>query len=184
MEQFASLLALGVGVNASLATLSLIATLVGLAVLGMSYRTEDLTVKTLMGIGVLGSTGFGYVEELTETFLASAFTDGGSTSGTKVFANAVPAGAVLLGSKVVVNAGFAGDVSAAMIIGDGSDTDRYNTSTIDVFTTAATGVQSGVPSGTKLVTTANRPTLTVTSATDFTNVSAGEVTVAIYFIQA
>jgi hypothetical protein len=151
----------------------------------MSYRTEDNTVKDLMAIKVLGSTGYGHVEELTETFLASAFTDGGSTAGTKQFSTAVPVGAILLGSKVIVNAGFAGDVSAALTIGDGSDVDRYNTSTIDVFTTAATGVQSGVPSGNKLITTANKPTLTVTSATDFTLVLAGggSITVSIYYIR-
>jgi hypothetical protein len=150
-----------------------------------SYRTDDDQVKALMALKVLGPTGYGHVEELTETFLASAFTDGGSTAGTKVFANAVPAGSILLGSKVVPNAGFAGDVSAALIIGDGSDTDRYNTSTVDIFTTAAAGVQSGVPSGNKLVTAANKPTLTVTSATDFTLVLAGggSVTVSIYYIR-
>lgn len=126
----------------------------------------------------------GFVSALQETFARASFTDGGAAAGTIQFTGSIPAGSVILGTKVTVGAGFIGDTSAALIIGDGSDTDRYNTSTIDVFTTAATGVQSGVPSGTKLVTTANRPTLTVTSATDFTNVSAGEVTVAIYFIQA
>lgn len=122
------------------------------------------------------------VEVLTDTCTRATFTDGGSTSGTRVMAGVVPAGAILLGSKVTVNTTFIGDTSAALTIGDGSDTDRYNTSTLDVFT--ATGlVQSGVPSGNKLITTANSPTLTVTSNADFTNVSAGSVTVSIYYIR-
>lgn len=124
-----------------------------------------------------------YLGVLTNTVLKSAFTDGGATVGTFVMAGVVPAGAILLGSKVLVNVGFSGDTSAALIIGDGSDTDRYNTSTIDIFTTAATGVQSGIPSGNRLITTANSPTLTVTSTADFTNVSAlGSITVSLYYI--
>jgi hypothetical protein len=126
----------------------------------------------------------GAVGVLQETFARAAFTDGGATVGTVQFAGSLPAGAVVLATKVLVGLGFTGDTSAAMTIGDGSDVDRYNTSTIDLFTTAATGVQSGVPSGTKLLTAENRPTVTVTSAADFTNVAAGSVTIAIYYIQA
>lgn len=121
---------------------------------------------------------------LEETFEYDAFTDGGGAVGTIQFTGSVPAGAVVLGTKVTVGAGFAGDTSAALTIGDGTDVDRYNTSTLDVFSTAASGVQSGVPSGSLLLTSANQPTLTVTTNADFTSVSAGEVTVAIYFIQA
>jgi hypothetical protein len=120
---------------------------------------------------------------LTETVLFSQFTDGGAAVGTFQLAGSVPAGAVLLGSKVIVNAGFAGDTSAALTIGDGSDVDRYNTGTPSVFATAASGIETGAPSGSKLITTANRPTLTVTSAADFTSVSAGSLTVNIYFLQ-
>jgi hypothetical protein len=124
------------------------------------------------------------VRALTETVLKSAFTDGGSTSGTYSMTGTIPVGAVLLGSKVLVNVGFSGDTSAALIIGDGSDTDRYNTSTINIFTTAANGVESGVPSGSKLITTANSPTLTVTSTADFTNVAGtGSITVSIFYLE-
>jgi hypothetical protein len=126
----------------------------------------------------------GLLGVLEETVAYDAFTDGGGAVGTYQMAGSLPAGAVVLGTKVLVGDGFAGNVSAALTIGDGSDVDRYNTSTIDVFTTAATGVQSGVPSGDKLVTAANRPTLTVTTNTDFTAVSAGEITVSIYYIQS
>lgn len=124
----------------------------------------------------------GHVQSIQETVLFSQFTDGGSTTGTYQMAGTVPAGAILLGSKVLVNAGFAGDTSAALTIGDGSDVDRYNTGTPSVFATAATGIETGVPSGSKLVTTANRPTLTVTSGADFTSVSAGSLTVTIYYL--
>lgn len=121
---------------------------------------------------------------LTETHAASTFTDGGAAIGTKVMTGSIPVGAILMGSKVVVGTGFTGDTSAVLTIGDGSDVDRYNTSTIDIFTTAADGVESGVPSGSKLITTANQPTLTVTSAADITLViaAAGSITVSIYYL--
>ncbi len=126
------------------------------------------------------------ITQLKQTFDVSEFTDGGSTSGTVQFTNYVPAGAVLVATKVGPVTGFTGDTTATVIIGDGSDTDRYNTGTPSLFTTAAVGVEVGVPSGSKLITTANRPTLTVTSSTDFTLVKtagAGRVTVSIYYIK-
>jgi hypothetical protein len=121
---------------------------------------------------------------LTETHAASTFTDGGAAIGTKAMTGTIPVGAILMGSKVVVGTGFTGDTSAVLTIGDGSDVDRYNTSTIDIFTTAAAGVQSGEPSGSRLVTVANIPTLTVTSAADITLViaAAGSITVSIYYL--
>jgi len=123
---------------------------------------------------------------LTETVTVAQFTDGLAAAGTYQMVGALPAGALVLGTKVIVDAGFAGNTSAAMTIGDGSTADRYNTSTINVFTTAAGGVQSGVPSGSKLLTAANRPTLTVTTQADFTAAvtdGSGIVTVSIYYIQ-
>ena len=124
------------------------------------------------------------VSVLEETHTAASFTDGGAAVGTKTMTGYIPAGAVILGTKVLVPAGFAGNVSATMTIGDGSDAERYMTPTCNVFATAANGVQSGVPSGNKLQVTAVKPVLTVTSSTDFTLVLAGggSVTVAIYYI--
>lgn len=124
------------------------------------------------------------IRVLTETHTAASFTDGGATTGTKSFTGTLPIGAITLGTKVIVNAGFAGDTTAVMTIGDGSDVDRYNTGLIDVFTTAANGVQSGVPSGSLLHTAVATPVLTVTTGADFTNALAGggSVTVSIYYI--
>jgi len=122
---------------------------------------------------------------LSETVPIASFTDGGGTSGTYQMLGSIPAGAILLGSKVGPIVGFAGDTTAVLIIGDGSDTDRYNTGTVNVFTTQAVGVDCGVPSGLKLMATENRPTLTITSGSDFALVvtnGLGVVTVSIYYI--
>jgi len=148
------------------------------------HTTEDL-VKNLIALGLLDATGRGHVGVLTETILASALTDGGGAVGTKQFVGALPAGAYILGTRVLVSAGFAGDVSATFTVGDGSDADRYNTGTPSCFAAAATGVDVGIPSGVKCLTAANKPTVTVTSNADITPVLAGggSMAVSIYYIR-
>jgi hypothetical protein len=117
------------------------------------------------------------------TVLKSQFTDGGAAVGTYVTPGIVPKNAVLIGSKVIVNVAFDGDTSAVLIIGDGSDTDRYMSGTPSVFAAAPNGIETGVPSGAKLLAAANSPTLTVTSGADFTNVAAaGSLTYSIYYL--
>jgi hypothetical protein len=110
------------------------------------------------------------------------FTDGGGAAGTFDLTTTIPAGAVFLKSTVRVPAGFAGDTSAVMTIGDGTDVDRYNTSTINVFATAATGVAAGIPSGERDHFTAATVRLTVTSGADWGSVTAGRVVVTLYYI--
>lgn len=108
------------------------------------------------------------------------FTDGGAAAGTLALTNAIPIGAFVDFINVRNVTGFTGDTSAALIVGDGTDTDRYNTGTPSVFTTASV-VAMGVPSGTRHHTAAATVTLTVTSATDFTSVSAGALTIDIHY---
>jgi hypothetical protein len=165
----------------------------------MASTTKSVTVAVSTGAGrqsletqdvayPAGGTGrsVGAIGVLSETVAVASFTDGGSTSGTYQMAGSVPAGAVLLISKITPVAGFAGDVSAAIIVGDGSDTDRYMTGTPSVFTTIAAGVECGIVSGIKLVSTLNRPTITITTATDFTLAvtnASGIVKVEIFYIE-
>lgn len=119
---------------------------------------------------------------LQERVLYSQFTDGGSTSGTYTMAGTIPAGAYVLRTLITDVTGFTGDTSAVLIVGDGSDADRYVTaSTVDVFTTVA-ALDGGAPSGTNIHTTAKTPVLTVTSGADFTSVAAGAMTVKIFYL--
>ena len=69
-----------------------------------------------------------------------------------------------------------------MTIGDGTDVDRYNTSTINVFSTAAGGIASGVPSGNLYHAAQVTPKITITTAADWTSVNAGSVTIEMYYI--
>ena len=126
------------------------------------------------------------IESIQQTVGVASFTDGGSTVGTYDLLAVVPAGAVVVQSFITDVVGFAGDTSAVLTIGDGTDVDRYNTGTPDVFTTAS-DISAGVPSGTAYHSAVKTPKLTITSATDFTLVKtngAGLVTVTIFYYVA
>lgn len=119
---------------------------------------------------------------ITETVLISAFTDGGAADGTKTLATQLPAGSVFQYSLVTVNVACSGDTTAVLIIGDGSDGDRYNTGTPSVFTTGVKDM--GAPSGNRFHSAAQTVTLTVTGGSDFGAVNtAGSITVSLYYLQ-
>jgi len=125
------------------------------------------------------------LHSFTQTITRAQFTDGGSTSGTKDLGVTIPAGAVYVQTILTALTGFIGDTTATMIVGvTGGDTDRYSTGTPSVFTTAAAGIDLGVPSGTKWHTAAAVPTVLIVAGSDFTAVSAGQATITCLWYQA
>jgi len=122
-------------------------------------------------------TDLTYYEETGILF--SQFTDGGSTAGTYQVQFELPVGFFVERTQLANITGFAGDTSAAITVGDGSDVDRYNTGTPSVFATLSR-LDLGIASGTRFIATANRPTITVTSNADFTSVSAGGFDIRVY----
>jgi hypothetical protein len=118
---------------------------------------------------------------LSVTVLYSQFTDGGGASGTYALTDQIPVGAKVIGSKLVNVTGFTGNTSAVITVGDGSDVDRYGTGTPSVFTTA-TAIDLGAISGTAIHATAATVTITVTGGSDFTAISAGQLTLQIYYL--
>ena len=122
------------------------------------------------------------IKKISATVGYAAFTDGGAAVGTYSLTEFIPAGALYLGTAVTAVTGFAGDTSAVMTIGDGSDVDRYNTGTINVFATAAGGIASGVPSGALFHAAQVTPKITITSGADWGSVNAGSVSIELYYI--
>lgn len=119
------------------------------------------------------------IEVYEETAIVLAdFTDGGGAAGTYQVGFTLPATFWIERAFLVDVTGFAGDTSAVVTIGDGSDADRLNTGTPSVFASADV-VDLGVPSGTQLVGTAFKPTVTVTSGSDFGAVTAGQMTLLV-----
>jgi hypothetical protein len=103
---------------------------------------------------------------LTLAVAAEDLVDGGGATGTATSSDTIPAGALIFATAVTQVTGFAGDVSAIIKIGDGTDDDRFNTGTPSVFATAANGVEVGRPSGDVRVRTAVHVVATITSSTD------------------
>lgn len=149
-----------------------------LAVTGAITATAGITTPAVAGVTTVGP-----LVKLTETVAFGAFTDGAGTSGTYALTvGTIPVGATVLSAAVTAIVGFTGDTSAVLIIGDGSDTDRYNTGTPSVFTTAAGGITVGAPSGVTYHAAAKTVTLTVTGNADFTSITAGSLTVELYYL--
>lgn len=123
----------------------------------------------------------GGIHTIVQRVLYSQFTDGGAAVGTLTLDGTIPIGAIVLKTAIVNVTGFTGDTSAALTVGDGTTVDRYNTSTIDVFTTVA-ALDGGAISGTAIHTAAKTPVLTITSASDWGAVVAGALTVKIFYL--
>lgn len=120
---------------------------------------------------------------IQETVAFGDFTDGGGTSGTIELSTDIPEGAVVMQSFIDAVTGFAGDTSAVITIGDGSDVDRYNTGTPNVFATAD-HVSAGAVSGTAYHSAAKTPTITITSGSAWSSVTAGQATITIAYYQS
>ncbi len=67
-------------------------------------------------------------------------------------------------------------------MGDGTDTDRYMTSTLNVFSTVA-AIDGGAVSGTAIHTAAKNVVLTITSGSDWGAVTAGTLTFKVIFFR-
>lgn len=122
--------------------------------------------------------------QIYETFAVADMTDGGSTAGTFVFTQDIPAQSTVYRTVYRNVTGFAGDSSAATEMGDGTDADRYNVSSDPSLFASAAAVDGGLPQGVAWNATAVSPTITMTSGTDFSAVvsnGGGVATAYVYF---
>jgi hypothetical protein len=131
---------------------------------------------------VTGTLNGASIVKVSDTFTFDEFTDNTDATGTFATAISIPIGAFVLACSCTALTGFAGNVSATVLIGDGSDDDRYMTGTPDVFTTAANGIALGVPSGVQYHDAAETVTVIVTASADFTAVSAGAMTLEVFYL--
>jgi hypothetical protein len=130
----------------------------------------------------LGGNGAG-LGCVNQTIAYDDFTDGGGVVGTLDLDEQIPDGAVVVACILHTLTGFTGGVNstATIQVGDGTVVDRYNTGTPDVYTSNASGVDMGDPSGTKWHDAAKTVTVTITVDNDWTSVSAGECTIGILY---
>lgn len=134
------------------------------------------------GTGQQEVTGASALKQLTQTFVKSAMTDGGGTSGNQDFAVALPAGAVVLGWGANTSVAFTGDTTATIQVGISGGVGNFSqTTTGSCFT--AIKVSSASPVATSMTAASTVPRITITSSTDFTLLAAGAtVAVTVYFL--
>lgn len=153
-------------------------TFVGIALDAATAQGDE--VEVLLS-GALANNRIKFIEE---DFVLGDFTDGGGATGHVDTADAVPAGGLVLGWKFVTGTAFIGDTSATVQVGDASDADRFSALTNgSVFTAGTVGSHGPGGSANMFCAAATTPRVTVTSAADFTSVSAGAGTLKLAYIE-
>ena len=110
------------------------------------------------------------------------FTDGGSAAGTKVLNAVIPAGAVFVRYTLTNLTDFVGSSTVEFDLGDGSDAERYNSTTAPSLAATAVQVDPGAASGATIHTTAvSTLTATITDDSDFGDLTSGSVTVTFFY---
>lgn len=128
--------------------------------------------------------GVSPIKSISQTFLMTDMTDGGSTSGYIDLTEYLPVGALVVGWRFDTLVAFNGDTSATIQVGVSGDVDRFSVLTTNsVF---AAGMVGGQPqtNASAMVATRVQPRITITSAADFTNVAAaGQGKIQIFYIE-
>ena len=145
----------------------------------------DSSGNVIAGAGSISNSEMGVpcIRVIQETFALADMTDGGSAVATYDLATAIPKGAVVMQSFLDAITGFAGDTSATIQLGDGTDVDRYSTGTPNVFATAD-HISAGAVSGTAYHSAAKTPKATITAGSEWGSVTAGQVTITIFYYQS
>jgi hypothetical protein len=127
------------------------------------------------------------VKVISKLCAIAGFTDNLNTTGYIDFtADSLPAGAIPIGWKAVVTAGFAGDATAVIQVGVAGDLARFSAeATQSVFAVGTIGC--GVPQDKSCdgIGTVSTPRVTVTGGADFTSIVTegnGSMTVYLYYI--
>lgn len=151
-----------------------------------TVTAPTVSVSGTVTAGALAATGAAIPKVIAATVGHSSFTNG-TTVGTYALPGTIPAGAVFYWTAVTaIGQGFQGspNATATMTIGDGTDADRYTgTAGINVFTTAAGGADAGTPSGVLAHTAAKTPVITITPGSVWGSITAGTVSVRMYYFE-
>lgn len=138
----------------------------------------DVETKGKLSFGTASNGGY---DCASQTFNYDDLTDGGGAVGTLVMTDTIPDGSDVQKTILHTLTGWTNDTSAIITVGDGTDVDRYNTGTPNVFVTNASGVDVGAVSGTSWHDDAKSITITITTDGDYTAVNAGTATVLVCY---
>jgi hypothetical protein len=121
------------------------------------------------------------LRRISQTVKYSDFTDGGSTAGTLTLTDQLPEGAIVVASRATIKTGFTGDTSAVLKLGKTSGEDEFtNGSTLNLYAADVVGIKA--ETAMEYLNAATTVYAQLTSATDFTLVTAGEAVIDIYYL--
>jgi hypothetical protein len=125
------------------------------------------------------------VKTLSQSIAVASFTDNTNTTGYLDMTGQIPAQALVLGWKVEVTAGFAGDTTAVIQVGKSGTLAAFSADTAQSVFAAGT-VGSSALAATGYTPAAVTLRITITGGADFTSIKtngAGAATITIYYIQ-
>ena len=131
-------------------------------------------------------TGIG-LRKVSQIVEYGDFTDDGSdANGDLTLTKSVPAGSFIIGSKVTVKTGFIGDTSAVLAIGASANDNEYSGNTThNVFTSGTNNLVKAAfissDAGLGAVGSDQTIYLTLTSDSDFSDVTAGRLLVEVFY---
>lgn len=143
---------------------------------------EVTGTSTFTGAATFNSTltGSSFVGRVSRTMAFSDFTDNTNATGYCDITTQIPAGALVLGWKAVTTTGFTGDTTAVIQVGIAGGVGNYSTTTNGSVAGAGT-VGSASVLATSFCAAATTARVTVTGGADFTSISAGSMTVTVFY---
>lgn len=124
------------------------------------------------------------IKVIQVAFRYSEMTDNGDATGTFIASDKkLPAGARVLGTKSTSSVGFTGDTTASLLIGKSGATDDFGGAAATGFAAAQTkyGQPATIAESGPLATDTSIE-VTVTGASDFTLITAGNMYIEVYYL--
>jgi len=147
----------------------------------LAIAPDGGTTAITGNLTVTGSiTGGSYVSRITQTVAFGAFTDNTDATGYIDLTAKLPAGSLVLGWRAVVTTGFSGDTTAVVQVGKAGALSAYSTSTSGSVLAAGT-VGSASVLATSFEGAETTVRVTVTGGADFTSITAGEMTITVFY---
>lgn len=150
---------------------------------GYALGTVAAGTSDVVAIRVHWDPPGGALLDIQEVVAFGDFTDNADTTGYIDLTVQLPIGAVVVASKFVVSTGFTGDTTAVVQAGTAGDLDRFTLNTDQSVLAAATVGSLPATDALDGIGAVATVRVTVTGGADFTSISAGEMTVYIYFHQ-
>ncbi len=141
------------------------------------------TINVLVGSSIgLGDSSLPRVSVTSQSVAFGDFTDNANATGYIDLTTALPAGAIPLATKFVVATGFTGDTTAIVQAGIAGTLDMFTEQTDQSVLAAATVGSTPTPDVADGMNAAKTIRVTVTGASDFTDITAGIMVVYVYYL--